>query len=205
MGTFIFLNVCGDGQMTAKQAWYYAKFFGKCYSFLFFATFQTLQVPRYLRDDVSYSQPSVAQVQKTKTVRFRSYSAKWQPIGPLHPQCFYFFEFRPLSVDMPPKMFYGQPKIAFFTAFVQLLTTNYSFLPETYVIQQSMRTAMGFQIACNSTLDNPSSWREKALNTIRVKVYDQNFLHYQVKKYLVVRGLEQSFECRTAYQGTIGL
>ncbi len=84
---------------------------------------------------------------------------------------------------MPPKSFYGQPKIALFTAFVQLLTTNYSFFPETYVIQQSMRTAMGFQTVCNSTLDNSSSWRENALNAIRVKINDRSFLNYRAKKY----------------------
>ncbi len=39
MGTSVFLSVCDDGQMNAKQAWYYAKFFGKCYSLQFFATF----------------------------------------------------------------------------------------------------------------------------------------------------------------------
>ncbi len=105
---------------------------------------------------------------------------------------------RPLSVDMHPKSLYRLPKRALFTAFVQLLTTNYCFFPETWVIQQSMRNAMGFQEICNSTLDNPNSWRENALNTIRVKIYDQNFLHYHVKKYLVVRNIERSFGCRTA-------
>ncbi len=31
-GCFRFpISVCGDGQMNAKQVWYYAKFFGKCY------------------------------------------------------------------------------------------------------------------------------------------------------------------------------